>query len=101
MLQLCALALAVGHQIDIVVDGFYCKALLQVDNKLRGAYFSYCAYILVIWRHSAFVWVVLPNTGIFLRGLKLSEERKTQQLLSVLKKIGSSHAFFRDNKNSI
>ena len=74
---------AVGHQIDIVVDGFHFKAKLQVDNKIRGAYFSNCAYILRIWRYSGFLWVVLTNTGIFLRCLKLSEESKTQQLLLV------------------
>ena len=67
----------VDRQIDIVVDGFYCKALLQVDNKIRGAYFCCCAYILRIWRYSGFLWVVLAISGIFLRCLKLSEESKT------------------------
>ena len=40
---------------------------------------------------------VLPtNTGIFLGGLKLGEERRTWQVLLVSKKkIGGNHAFFR------
>ena len=31
--------------------------------------FCYCTYVLRILRYSAFLWVVLTNTGIFLRGL--------------------------------
>ena len=42
------------------------------------------------------------NTGIFLRGLKLCGESRTQQELLVYQvKIGGNHAFFRDNKASI
>ena len=42
-----------------------------------GAYFCYCAYVLRISRYSGFLWVVLTNTGIFLRGLKLCGENRT------------------------
>ena len=46
--------------------------------------------------------VVLTNTGIFLRGLKLSGESRTQQVLLESKmKIEGNHVFFRDNKASI
>ena len=59
-------------------------------------------YVLRIWRHSGFLWVVPSNTGIFLRGLKLSGESRTQQVLLVSEmKIGGKQAFFRDNKASI
>ena len=40
-----------------------------------GAYYCYCAYVLRISRYSGFLSVMLTNTGIFLRGLKLSGER--------------------------
>ena len=67
-----------------------------------GAYFCYCAYVLRIWRYTCFQWVLLTNTGIFLRGLKLSRESRTQQVLLVSKmNIGGNRAFFRDNKASI
>ena len=36
-----------------------------------GAYYCYCAYVLRIPRYSVFLSVMLTNTGIFLRGLKL------------------------------
>ena len=74
------------------------KPLLIKD----GAYFCYCAYDLRISRYSGFLWVVPSNTGIFLRGLKLCGENRTQQELSVSKvKIGGNHAFFRVSKASI
>ena len=48
--------------------------------------------VLRISRYSGFLWVVLTNTGIFLRGLKLSGESRTQQVLLVYKKkIGEQH----------
>ena len=63
-----------------------------------GAYYCYCAYVLRIARYSGFQWVVLTNTGIFLRGLKLFGESRTyQMLLESQKKIRGNHAFFRDN----
>ena len=39
-----------------------------------GAYYCYCAYVLRTWRYSGFLSVMLTNTEIFLRGLKLSGE---------------------------
>ena len=41
-----------------------------------GAYYCYCAYVLRISRYSSFLSVMLTNTGIFLRGLKLSGESR-------------------------
>ena len=41
-----------------------------------GAYYCYCAYVLRISRYSDFLSVMLTNTGIFLRGLKLSEKSR-------------------------
>ena len=48
----------------------------RIDFK-DGAYYCYCAYVLRISRYSDFLWVVLINTGIFLRGLKLSGESRS------------------------
>ena len=42
-----------------------------------GAYYCYCAYVLRISRHSDFLSEMLTNTGIFLRGLKLSGESRS------------------------
>ena len=42
-----------------------------------GAYYCYCAYVLRIFRYSDFLSPVLTNTGIFLRGLKLSGESRS------------------------
>ena len=42
-----------------------------------GAYYCYCVYVLRISRYSGFLWVMLTNTGIFLRGLKLSGESRS------------------------
>ena len=42
-----------------------------------GAYYCYCAYVLRISRYSDFPSVMLSNTGIFLRGLKLSGESRS------------------------
>ena len=42
-----------------------------------GAYYCYCAYVLCISRYSDFLSLMLTNTGIFLRGLKLSEESRS------------------------
>ena len=39
-----------------------------------GAYYCYCTYVLRISRYSDFLSPMLTNTGIFLRGLKLSGE---------------------------
>ena len=42
-----------------------------------GAYYCYCAYVLRISRYSDFLSPILTNTGIFLRGLKLSGESRS------------------------
>jgi len=51
------------------------------ENKMRklkdGAYYCYCAYVLRISRYSDFLSPMLTNTGIFLRGLKLSGESRS------------------------
>ena len=39
-----------------------------------GAYYCYCAYVLRISRYSSFLSVMITNTRMFLRGLKLSEK---------------------------
>jgi len=49
------------------------KILLLND----GAYYCYCAYVLRISRYSDFQSPMLTNTGIFLRGLKLSGESRS------------------------
>ena len=41
-----------------------------------GAYYCYCAYVLRISRYSDLLSPMLTNTGIFLRGLKLSGESR-------------------------
>ena len=70
-----------------VVDGkgYACRDQSQsLDAKCfqsagvkDGAYFCYCVYVLCILRYSGFLWVVLTNTGILLRGLKLYRESRT------------------------
>ena len=48
-------------------------AIATLSDWLKdGAYYCYCAYVLRISRYSDFLSPVLTNTGIFLRGLKLS-----------------------------
>ena len=42
-----------------------------------GAYYCYSAYVLRISRYSSFLSVMLTNTWIFLRGLKLSGESRS------------------------
>ena len=42
-----------------------------------GVYYCYCPYVLRISRNSNFLWVVLINTGILLRGSKLCGESRT------------------------
>ena len=43
-----------------------------------GAYYCYCAYVLRISRYSDFLSPMLINTGMFLRGLKISGESRSQ-----------------------
>ena len=42
-----------------------------------SAYYCYSAYVLRISRYSDFLSPMLPNTGIFLRGLKLYGESRS------------------------
>ena len=51
--------------------------LLTWDKIKDGAYYCYCAYVLRISRYSDFLSPMLTNTGIFLRGLKLSGESRS------------------------
>ena len=49
-----------------------------VKTRLKdGAYYCYCACVLRISRYSDFLSLMLTNTGIFLRGLKLSGESRS------------------------
>ena len=52
-------------------------------------------YVLHISKCSGFPMEGYPNAGIFLRGLKLCGESRTQQVLLVCKKkIGDNHPLF-------
>ena len=44
----------------------------DLQSLKDGAYYCYCAYVLRTSRYSGFLSVMLTNTEIFLRGLKLS-----------------------------
>ena len=58
----------------VVLSRFLASEKTQFKD---GAYYCYCAYVLRISRYSDFLSPVLTNTGIFLRGLKLSEESRS------------------------
>ena len=64
-----------------IVKDFHVKMRLAsfccVNVVKDGAYYCYCAYVLRISRYSDFLSVMLTNTGIFLRGLKLSGESRS------------------------
>ena len=50
----------------------------ELQEKNTGLpYYCYCAYVLRITRYSCFLLVMLTNTGIFLRGLKLCRESRS------------------------
>ena len=57
----------------------YCCTMTRKDLILfkDGAYYSDCAYVLRNSRYSDFLSPMLTNTGIFLRGLKLSGESRS------------------------
>ena len=46
----------------------YGEFTVSITSSLNGGYFCYFAYVLLISKYSVFLWVVLTNTGIFLRG---------------------------------
>ena len=48
-----------------------------IEQLKDGAYYCYCAFVLRISRYSDFLSPMLTNTGIFLRGLKLSGESRS------------------------
>ena len=50
---------------------------VQIRALKDGTYYCYCAYVLRISRYSDFLWPMLTNTGVFLRGLKLSGESRS------------------------
>ena len=56
------LKLLVGNLLEVIKD---------------GAYYCYCAYVLRISRYSDFLSPMVTNTGIFLRGLKVSGESRS------------------------
>ena len=56
---------------------FSCSIKLLNVNVKDGAYYCYCTYVLRISRYSDFLSPMLTNTGIFLRGLKLSGESRS------------------------
>ena len=66
----------------------YCCYCMELTRGIRkrnmlnslvkdGAYYCYCAYVLRISGYSGFLSPMLTNTGIFLRGLKLSGESRS------------------------
>ena len=61
----------------IFVNRGSAKTKLRKSNLKDGAYYCYCAYVLRISRYSDFLSPMLTNTGIFLRGLKLSGESRS------------------------
>ena len=63
----------IGKQGEISI-----QASIRWKGQIKdGAYYCYCAYVLRISRYSDFLLLVLINTGIFLRGLKLCGESRT------------------------
>ena len=63
---------------DMVVDSCCCEYVMEGNIHFKdGAYYCYCAYVLRILRYSDFLSVMLTNTGIFLRSLKLSGESRS------------------------
>ena len=66
------------HDYSVSVFAFlsYEPIFIGISPK-DGAYYCYCAYVLRISRYSDFLSPMLTNTGIFLRGLKLSGESRS------------------------
>ena len=58
-------------------EAFKVIVLQQMTIVKDGAYYCYCAYVLPISRYSDFLSPMVTNTGIFLRGLKLSGESRS------------------------
>ena len=63
---------------DIPKTCSYIRMMLySLQHFKDGAYYCYCAYVLRISRYSDFLSAMLTDTGIFLRGLKLSGESRS------------------------
>ena len=72
----CHLALLWSRVVIYTCEVIWLK-LVETDLLKDGAYYCYCAYVLLISRYSDFLSPILTNTGIFLRGLKLSGESRS------------------------
>ena len=68
-----------GFFIRIFIFFYLYTFILEMLGKLLkdGAYYCCCAYVLRISRYSDFQSPMLTNTGIILRGLKLSGESRS------------------------
>ena len=65
-------------RVELIVAESYSEVQLESYVLLKdGAYYCYCAYALRISRYSDFQSPMLTNTGICLRGLKLSGESRS------------------------
>ena len=97
---LCSLPISVF--VDVGQYVYICISCLVSSNSTLSRTLSASLRTVPTFTTShTFLSVVPTNTGIFLRGLKLWGESRTQQVLLVSKmKIGGNHAFFRDNKAS-
>ena len=75
----CLRLLSFALTIVFVRTGPLCPGLIlrELSSIKDGAYYCYCAYVLRISRYSDFLSPMLTNTGIFLRGLKLSGESRS------------------------
>ena len=65
-----------GNKMVVTLHAVFVSKKLEKDLK-DGAYYCYCAYVLRISRYWDFLSPMLTNTGIFLRGLKLSGESRS------------------------
>ena len=66
-----------GTEVELVIRDTATKGYVFMILFKDGAYYCYCAYVLRISRYSDFLSPMLTNTGIFLRGLKLSGESRS------------------------
>ena len=58
-------------------EAFKVIVVQQMTVVKDAVYYCYCAYVLRISRYSDFLSPMLTNTGILLRGLKLSGESRS------------------------
>ena len=70
--------LANQEQEFLALDQSWASNFALFSSKIKdGAYYCYCAYVLRISRYSDFLSVMLTNTGVFLRSLKLPGESRS------------------------